>query len=264
MTVFLSKFLPLFIYPLGLAVLLLFVSLLVWKHRCTVKTLIILTVTLLFLGGNRYVATTIARSLEWRYLPATLPANVDSIVILGGGTEPEISPRQSVEVNAAGDRVIYGAILARQFPQAAVIVSGGDIEFLDTAPSTPAQDMSSLLQLLGISNGRIILQGASQNTLEDARLTCNILSEKGYQNTLLVTSAMHMPRSILVFTNAGCRVIPAPTDFTVTEAAWQRLWHPNTEEFFINLVPAYTNVSTITKSLKEYVGMAYYYLNGIR
>jgi len=263
MAIFLSKFLPLFIYPVGLACLLLLLTLIVWKKQRQAKYLIIVTFTLLFIGGNRYVSSSVVRSLEWQYLPVEVMEPVDSIVILGGGTEPAISPRQSIEVNAAGDRVIYGAMLARQFPDAKVIVSGGDIEFLDTASSTPAQDMAGLLEFMGVAKERILIQGNSQNTFEDAQLTCKMISENGFLDTLLITSATHMPRSMAVFTAAGCQVAAAPTDFTITDAAWQRLWHPNVEEFFINLIPAYTNLSALTKSLKEYIGLWYYHLNGI-
>jgi uncharacterized SAM-binding protein YcdF (DUF218 family) len=260
MVTFLSKFLPLFIYPLGFVSLLLVFALLFWKKQRLAKTVIILALVILFLGGNRYLSSAVARSLEWSYPSPDLSLTLDAIVILGGGTEPAISPRQSVEVNAAGDRVIYGAILARQFPQTRVVVSGGDIDFLDIAPSTPAQDMVSLLMSLGISQDRIILQENSRNTFEDAQLTCKVIDENRFSRVLLVTSAMHMPRSMMMFEKAGCTVTPAPTDYTITEAAWQHLWHPNIEEFFINLVPAYTNLSTLTKSLKEYFGIVYYTL----
>lgn len=262
MTIFLSKFLPLFVYPLGFASLLLLFALIVWKKPRLAKTLIFITLILLFIGGNRYVASAVVRSLERQYLPIEFVEPVDSIVILGGGTEPAISPRQSIEVNAAGDRVIYGAMLARQFPNAKVIVSGGDIEFLDTAPSTPAQDMAGLLEFMGVTKERILIQGNSQNTFEDAQFTCKLIAENNFSLTLLVTSATHMPRSMAVFTSAGCQVTAAPTDFTITDAAWQKLWHPNIEEFFINLIPSYTNLSALTKTLKEYFGLWYYHLNG--
>lgn len=263
MLIFLSKFLPLFLYPLGFASLLLLIALLVFKHKRFAKALLVIAFLILFIGGNRYVVTSVARSLEWQYLPTALAEPVDSIVILGGGTEPAIAPRPSVEVNAAGDRVIYGAVLARQFSQATVIVSGGDIDFLDLSSATPAQDMADLLELMGVAPERILLQNNSQNTQEDAQLTCALLKEQGYEHTLLVTSAMHMPRSMMLFKAAGCPVTAAPTDYTVTQTAWQRLWHPNLEEFIINLVPAYTNLSSLTKSLKEYIGIFYYRLTGI-
>lgn len=260
MITFLSKFLPLFLYPLGLVSLLLVSVIILWKKQRLAKILILAALFVLVLGGNRYIASAVARSLEWRFPSPDLTLAPDAIVILGGGTEPAISPRQSVEVNAAGDRVIYSAILARQFPQAKVIVSGGDIDFLDIAPSTPAQDMASLLELMGIARERILLQANSQNTFEDAQLTCKLIKDNNYSRVFLVTSAMHMPRSMMMFEKAGCTMTPAPTDYTITEAAWQCLWHPNVEEFFINLVPAYTNLSTLTKSLKEYFGIAYYTL----
>ena len=227
MSIFLSKFLPLFLYPLGLLLILLLVALLVWKKRRLAKICLIAALIILFLSGNRYVASAVARSLEWQYLPEEITVPIDSIVILGGGTEPAISPRPSVEVNAAGDRVLYGAILARQFPEATVIVSGGDIDFLDLASSSPAEDMVSLLGLLGIPDETILVQGESQNTYEDALYTCAMLKKNGLQNTLLVTSATHMPRSVAVFRKQGCEVIATPTDFTITVAAWQKLWHPN-------------------------------------
>lgn len=260
--IFLSKFLPLFLYPLGLTSILLLLIFLFWKKRRLAKTLVIVAFLLIVIGGNRYVASAIARSLEWQYLPSSAAEPVDAIIILGGGTEPAIAPRQSVEVNAAGDRVIYGAVLARQFPAAKVIVSGGDIDFLDTAESTPAEDMADLLELLGVDRGRVVIQGNSQNTFEDAQLTCQLIETNGFTHTLLVTSAMHMPRSMKVFAAAGCPLTAMPTDFTIAQAAWQRLWHPSVEEFFINLVPSYSNLSTITKSLKEYLGLLFYALTG--
>ena len=67
-----------------------------------------------------------------------------------------------------------------------------------------------------------------------------------------------MPRSVAVFQKQGCEVIAAPTDFVVTEAAWEKLWHPNVEEFLINLIPSYSNLSTLTKSIKEYFGLLIY------
>ncbi len=262
MSIFLSKFLPLFLYPLGVLALLLLAILLFWKRPRVAKSILIAAIIILFLSGNRYVASAVTRSLERKYLPEEITLPIDSIVILGGGTEPAIDPRHSVEVNAAGDRVVYGAILSRQFPEATVIVSGGDIDFLDLASSSPADDMVSLLKLMGISGENILVQGESQNTYEDALYTCAVLKENGLQKTLLVTSATHMPRSVAVFRKQGCDVIAAPTDFTVTEAAWQKLWHPNVEEFLINLIPSHSNLSTLTKSIKEYIGISVYRIKG--
>jgi uncharacterized SAM-binding protein YcdF (DUF218 family) len=262
MFIFLSKFLPLFIYPLGLASIFIFMALLFWKKRKFSKFMLILSFLILFIGGNRYIANSLAKSLEWQYSSLPTIRSVDLIVVLGGGTEPEISPRPITEVNAAGDRVIYAAKLYQDHPEAKLLLSGGDIDFLDQSDSTPARDMADLLKLMGVPESAMILQDQSQNTHEDALYSCEKIKAAGYKNVLLVTSAMHMPRSMKLFEKQGCMVKAAPTDYTITKTAWQQTWHPSFEEFLINLVPSYSNLSQVTKSMKEYIGMFTYHLKG--
>ncbi|MBA4384022.1 MAG: hypothetical protein C0410_04745 [Anaerolinea sp.] len=261
MFIFLSKFLPLFFYPLGLACVFTLAALFFWKKRNFAKILLLLAFAILFIGGNRYIANSIARSLEGQYDKLGPVQSVDLIVILGGGTEPEIAPRPMTEVNAAGDRIIYAAKLYQENPESMLLLSGGDIEFLDQSSSTPAGDMASLLMLMGVPESAMILQDQSQNTYEDALYSCEKIKAAGYKNVVLVTSAMHMPRSMKLFAKQGCTVLPAPTDFTITETAWRKTWHPSFEEFIINLVPSYSNLSQVTKSMKEYIGMLVYRLN---
>ena len=224
--------------------------------------MVIMAFLVLFIGGNRYLANSITRSLETQYDTLGPVQKVDLIVVLGGGTEPEIAPRPMTEVNAAGDRVIYAAKLYKEHPEAKLLLSGGDIEFLDQGDSTPAADMAELLRLMGVPESAIILQDRSQNTYEDALYSCEKIKATGYKNVVLVTSAMHMPRSMKLFTKQGCTMLPAPVDFGITETAWQQLWHPSFETFLINLVPSYTNLSQVTKSMKEYIGMFAYHLKG--
>jgi len=260
--IFLSKFLPLLVYPMGAAALLLLLTWIFWKHRRFAKWLIIIAFIILFVGGNRYASYALARTLEWNYIPqGELPA-ADVIVVLGGGTEPGIAPRPIVEVNAAADRMLYGAALYKQGKSSRLLLSGGDIEFLTTGTQSPAMDMAAVMEMLGIPSSALILQGNSQNTHEDAVYSCQWVKDHRLDSILLVTSATHMPRAMLLFEKEGCAVAAAPTDFTVTYAAWDRLWHPNLEEFIINLVPNYSNLSLFTKSLKEYIGIGVYKLQG--
>lgn len=262
MFIFLSKFLPLFIYPLGAAAGLLALAWIFWKRRGFAKFLLITALVVIFVGGNRYTAFTLARSLEWRYVPQGELPLADVIVILGGATEPRNAPRPTVELNAAADRLFYGAALYHQQKSSRILLSGGDIEFLSSGEQSPAQDMDEVMNMLGVPSNVITVQGESQNTHEDAVYTCAWMQQNGMQTALLVTSATHMPRALMLFEKQGCKVTPAPADFTVTQAAWQRLWHPNIEELLINLVPSYSNLSLLTKSLKEYIGMGVYWLRG--
>ena len=262
MFIFLSKFLPLFIYPVGLVCVLILLALLFWKRTRFAKFALIVAFLTLFIGGNRYLANTLARSLEWQYPPLPDDVELDAIVVLGGSTEPALEPRQATEINAAGDRVIYAAMRSREFPNAKILLSGGDIQFLDQGSTTPASDMADLLKMMDVTESAMILQDRSQNTYEDALFSCEILKAEGFQNVGLVTSAMHIPRSVALFEKQGCKVIAAPTDYSITTAAWQKTWRPSPGEFVINLVPSYSNLSQVTKCMKEYLGMFVYRLRG--
>jgi len=262
MFTFLSKFLPLFIYPLGLASLLLLITLIFWKKRRFALFCVLFAFFLLLLGGNRYIAFSLARSLEWRYMPTASLPNADAIVVLGGATEPALYPRPEVELNSAADRLFHGASLYKQGVAPYLLLSGGDIDFLALTDSSPAEDMSQVMEMLGVPQSALWLQGRSQNTYEDALYSCQMLKDKGAKTIILVTSAIHMPRSVAVFEKQGCNVIPSAADFTITESAWNNLWHSDIQELAINLVPSYSNLSLTTKSLKEYIGWFMYQLKG--
>ena len=262
MFTFFSKFLPLFVYPLGFASLLLLVTLVFWKRRKFAIFCVLFAFLLLFLGGNKYIAFGLARSLEWQYLPTEAPKSADVIVVLGGATEPALAPRPEVELNAAADRMFHGAALYKKGIAPHVLLSGGDIDFLTLSSASPASDMESVMEMLGVPSEAMWLQGKSQNTYEDALYSCQMIKEKGARSIILVTSAIHMPRAVAVFKKQGCEVIPSPADFTVTEAAWSNLWSSDWQELLINLVPGYSNLSLATKSLKEYIGWVAYHWKG--
>src|SRR5690349_2037016 len=114
MFVFLSKFLPQFIYPLGLVSLLLIVALVARKRARLRNAALIACLALVWIGGNRWVSSALTRSLEWRYLPPAELPHAEAIVVLGGGTDAPDYPRSTVEVNGAGDRVLYAARLYKQ------------------------------------------------------------------------------------------------------------------------------------------------------
>lgn len=261
--IFLSKLLPLFIYPTGLITLLILLTLVFWKKRRLSLTFLIIALSILVIAGNKYTATTLARTLEWQYPPLPAGSSADVIVVLGGGTEPNVNPRSMVEVNSSGDRVLYAIKLYQDGAASILLLSGGDIDFLYDSPSTPADDMATLLEMVGVPRENMLIQNKSLNTEQDAEFSCAIIKEKGYEKVILVTSAFHMPRSVALFEAQGCSVIPAPVDFSITEDNWETLTHPTIEEFIIDLLPSYTHLSSVTKTMKEYIGMLYYHFTGV-
>jgi uncharacterized SAM-binding protein YcdF (DUF218 family) len=261
--IFLSKFLPLFLYPIGLITLLIFLALVFWKKRRVSFTFLLIAFIVLLVAGNKYTATALARTLEWRYPKLVEGTTADVIVVLGGGTEPMVEPRSMVEINSAGDRVLYAAKLYRDGVAPVLLLSGGDIDFLYDSPSTPADDMATLMEMLEIPREDLLIQNASLNTQQDADFSCKMIKENGFDKVILVTSAFHMPRSVALFEAQGCPVVPAPVDYSITRDSWETLTHPTIEEFVINLMPSYTHLSTVTKTMKEYLGMIYYHFSGV-
>jgi len=262
MFVYLSKLLPLFVYPLGIVTLLLILGLTSDRRRKWKKTFLIMALVVLLVGSNRWVSFGLARSLEWQNLPSETLPQAEVIVVLGGGTESGDYPRQMAEVNGAGDRVLYAAKLYDEGTAPAILVSGGNLAFSSARGATPAEEMTELLTLLNVPAEAIWQQTQSQNTYEDARYSAEILREKEITEIILVTSAMHMPRAKALFENQGIAVNAAPADFTVTEQNWQSLFHPSVGELVINLLPNARALNLTTTVLKEYFGLLVYHLRG--
>jgi uncharacterized SAM-binding protein YcdF (DUF218 family) len=262
MFVFFSKFLPTFVYPIGLTFLLVLLALILRRRKRLQTGLLVLILLLLFICGNRWVSFTLARSLEWRYLPANPVPQADAIVVLGGGTEPAQYPRPVVEVNSAGDRVIYAAQLYKEGKAPHILLSGGNISWYESRSTTPAYEMASLLKLMGIPEDALWLQPESQNTREDALFSSRMLKDKGIYRVLLVTSAQHMPRSVGLFQHEGIHAIPAPVDYTVTQTGWDGLFSPDLQTVLVNLMPNVGSLSLTSSILKEYIGLWIYSLRG--
>jgi len=262
MFVFLSKFLPVFFYPVGLVWLLLLGGLLARRRPRLLQVTALLALIILWIGGNDWVAESLTRSLEWRYLPPAELPEVEAIVVLGGGTDSYPPPRPWVEVNGAGDRVIHAARLYRQGKAPMLILSGGNIDWLSTRMQTPAEEMATLLDLMGVPPEAMVLQTRSRNTYEDALFSSELLRERGIERILLVTSAFHMPRSVALFRHTGLDVIPAPVDFSVTEASWRDLTSGDLRGRMLGFFPSAGNLSQTSNAIKEYLGILVYRLRG--
>lgn len=78
---------------------------------------------------------------------------------------------------------------------------------------------------------------------------------------LLVTSALHMPRSLRVFQRQGIEAIAAPTDFWVS----QQDVNPSKttiQASILGLIPDTQSLQKFTQALKEYIGIVVYRLRG--
>lgn len=261
MFLFLSKLLPLFLYPLGLACVLMVVSLvLMWKRSRWMPVPIIAALIALLLGGNTWVSNWLVQSLEWQNIPSTELPTAEAIVILGGATKSAFAPRPAVDLSEEGDRVFYGAQLYREGKAPLVIASGGRVEWRGGG-SPESEDMVSILEALGVPKSAVLQDPTSLNTYQNAVNVRQILQQRGIRRVLLVTSALHMPRSVLIFKRQKIDAIPAPTDFLVTQS---EIDEPSSSlpAMLLNFFPDADRLHRSTKALKEYIGLAVYRLRG--
>lgn len=257
----LSKLLPLLVYPVGMACLLLGAALLAWRKPRLQRTLVAAALAVIVLFGNQWVAEAMASRLEWRYLPADDYPRSEAIVLLGGGTRPKLPPRPLSEMNEAGDRMVYAAQLYHAGKAPRVIVSGGAIE-LYGATVPEAEPMRELLRALGVPDEAIVSEERARNTYENAIYVREILEEYEIDGVLLVTSALHMPRSVAIFAKQGIAVTPAPTDFMVTWGEPGRTVARGWDGALLKLMPSAEYLDLSTRVLREYLGLVVYRLRG--
>ncbi|MEH2398852.1 YdcF family protein [Nostoc sp.] len=268
MFLYLSKLLPLFFYPLGLACVSLVVALVtLWKRPFTAAIAIAFALTLLLFSGNAWIAKSLVRSLEWQNLPPAQMPVAEAIVVLGGATKSAFFPRPTVDLSESGDaygglrlRLIYAAQLYRQKKAPTIILSGGRIDWRGSG-SPESADMATILTSIGIPSEAIVQEPESLNTYQNAVNVRKILESRGIHQVLLVTSAMHMPRSLQIFQRQGINAIPAPTDFLVSEGELQELGS-TPKAAILNLLPDTDNLHEFTSALKEYIGSLVYRLRG--
>ena len=173
------------------------------------------------------------------------------IIVLGGGIEAGVSEaRDQVIVNDAGERPIYLADLARRFPQARLVFSGGS-GFLGGGESE-ADIVSRHADAIGVPRSRLILENRSRNTRENAAFSAALIHPKPEERWLLVTSAWHMPRAVGCFREAGFRVEAFPVDYRTRGWNDALRLHAFSSDGLLQLDLA----------VKEWIGLAAYKLAG--
>ncbi|MBA8902885.1 YdcF family protein [Phyllobacterium sp. P30BS-XVII] len=184
--------------------------------------------------------------------PSPAPAHVDGIIVLGGGFEGGVNlVRGGYELNASGDRFVETAVLARRYPDAKVVVTGGGGTLVLEGEGDGAT-APRLLTALGVSQDRLILENESRDTYENAQFTKKLLDIKPGETWLLVTSAFHMPRSVGLFRKAGFNVVPWPADYRTSGIEYPGPAQDNSLDSLQNL----------TIVVKEWVGLFAYWATG--
>ncbi len=160
------------------------------------------------------VSERLAFSLEHRF-PAYREDGrpIKGVIVLGGGLNLASSVTQTrLVLGAAGDRLVAMADLARRYPEAKIVFTGGS-GYLAGSSGSEADLIEQHLTTLGISPNRILFERASRNTYENAGMTKALVQPAPGEYWLLVTSALHMPRAMGLFRAAGFELEAYPVDW---------------------------------------------------
>jgi uncharacterized SAM-binding protein YcdF (DUF218 family) len=226
-----------------------------YRRRETRKFLFALTVpyVLLLLFSIPALAYFLRGSLEWRFGALDeRPADADAIVVFSGGYYQADGPRTEAEL----DEDTQGRCLrARELyfqgeKRCPILVSGGQDP--DRPTPSSAEVMREFLVKLGVSSADIIVETRSRTTYENAVESRRLLDERGLRKVVLVTSAIHLERSVACLRKQGIETIPCPCQFRATPSEGSRY----------GFLPSPTALQDSQRVWHEWLGLAWYWFKG--
>ena len=181
-----------------------FLGLLLLRPRPLVgRILIAFTLGSLWLISTPLVSDAIV-TLVQSYPPLDLSRldGAQAIAILGGGVTHVVSPEYGGGPTAGPellDKLAYGAYVSRR-TGLPILITGFGYE---------ADGMQQTLRAIFDIQPRWIDRDA-YDTFQNARNAAELLQRDGIERVILITTAVHMRRSVREFAATGLRVLPAP------------------------------------------------------
>jgi uncharacterized SAM-binding protein YcdF (DUF218 family) len=220
----LSKILVLLTVPSNLLVVIAIVgvALLATRFRKAGLRVLIASAIVTFVIWLLPIGAALTLPLEMRFPPWKPTKDAPTgMIILGGVINEQVSVAHGqISLNDAAERLTSAVALAREYPNARIVFSGGNAQLLGGRPE--GDFALRFLEQLGVARERIIIENQSRNTAENASYCKRLIAPKPDERWLLITSAMHMPRAVGAFRNVGFPVEPYPVDYQL--AGWHALW----------------------------------------
>jgi uncharacterized SAM-binding protein YcdF (DUF218 family) len=179
------------------------------------------------------------RQYPWPSNLSQLP--VHEVVVLGNGYLPADDIPVTAALNADGVvRIVEGVRVARILPGTRIVASGGPVG----GQPASAIGYAKLARDLGVSDSSITVLDTPADTSAEAREVFKLLGNRSF---LLVTSAWHMPRAMLLMRRAGCQPIAVPTGQLTRTGSVKDGWM---------LEPTSGGLRMSERALHEYLGLA--------
>jgi len=225
-----KKMVSVLLMPWGIAILLALVAL-VFLYRDRVKK------------AKKYLILSIAWSLLISWSPF---ANLMIVPLESSYPKLKDIPKVEYILLLGGDRRkrAWEALrLYHHIPNVKIITSGYSLH----DDISDAQKTANLLEEVGIPKDKIRMQELAKTTFEEAKEMRKLVGEKPF---ILITSAYHLPRAMMVFKKEGLHPIPAPTDFN----------YPHESGIFSTLQGK--ELQKTERAWHEYLGILIYKIQG--
>ena len=215
------------------------------KHH---RFIMLIAVVIMYTSTTAFFVNPIISVLEHRYPRVSrVPAEVRYIVVLGG----DIRSHHAFANQSLGDSSLARVTEAIRLTRLAIlnnkntklILSGGGL-----GATTSAKAMYAFALQNGVPKQNLILENRSLDTEDEAQQLQPILRKTPF---LLVTSAVHMPRSMLMFSSLDMKPIAAPCEFN---------GHRYYSIRVLNFIPSATIAARFHLAWHEILGMTWYRL----
>jgi uncharacterized SAM-binding protein YcdF (DUF218 family) len=217
----------------------------------------IVSVVLLYSIASLYPASRAAAKLfsrPYRPLEARdVPAGRSAVVILGSGSFTARDwAENAIAMNdpVAAERVIEAVRVCKMIDPEVVVSSGGSVGRMDRNAPGGAM-MKELLIRLGVPASKIQVENDSQTTHDEAVIVKRLLAPMKIQHIVLVTSDIHMRRSVGTFRAEGLDVIPAIARSQAFASSWDTTFLPST-----------AGMNETQDLVHELLGVGYYWVRG--
>jgi len=243
---FVKQFITFFVEPYGLVLTLFILGLyfLYTSRQARAKLFLSLSAFLLFLFAYPPFTNFLVSNLENQYAKYDYKTQVEYIHVLGNGHTTDKTQPISSQLSAAGTkRVLEGVIIHSIMPESKIIFTG----YSGKTDTTNAVMNSRLALVLGVNAESMIINGKPTDTREEAVFSKTLVGSEPF---ILVTSATHMPRSMMLFRSFGMNPIAAPTNF----------YKEDFRGYLRAPQPIYFHISAV--AVHEYLGILYAKLRG--
>jgi uncharacterized SAM-binding protein YcdF (DUF218 family) len=249
-----AKLLAFLTQPLAWVMVLLALGLTLRRWQRTASGLRWAALLVLVVQGWQPLPDALVRQLEARHPAPPHQADLSryaGLVVLGGALEPAYvwAGHDQPALNEDAERMTAALPLLQRYPRFQLLFTGGEGDLLAQGMSE-AERARIFYQSMGVDQQRVLYEGASRTTYENAVLSAALPGVDKTRPWLLVTSASHMPRALATFEKAGWNVTPYPVDYrSGLQTPWSRY----------SLV---RGASTWHLALHEYAGLLTYQLSG--